>query len=62
MFLLKFLTSFKDKYGFNLKRSEQIEGVKRILMMEDVNKRSSMVKILLDKIFKVAIICIKNIE
>ncbi|XP_004206188.1 coiled-coil domain-containing protein 134 isoform X1 [Hydra vulgaris] len=41
------------KYGFRLKRNEQVEGVKRILMMEDELKRSAMVKILLDKIFKV---------
>jgi len=41
------------KYGFKLKRSEQIEAVKRIVKIEDYSKRYSMVKIVLEQIFKV---------
>ncbi|XP_057313813.1 coiled-coil domain-containing protein 134-like [Hydractinia symbiolongicarpus] len=43
------------KYGFKVKRGEQVEGIKRILKIGDYSKRYSMVKILLEKLFKVLI-------
>jgi len=44
-----------DKYGFQVKRAEQVEGVKRVMQINDYGKQSKMVKILVDKLFIVSI-------
>jgi len=41
------------KYGFDVKRAEQREGVKRIQRIKDYSKRYKMVKTLVDKMFQI---------
>lgn len=41
-------------YGFKIKRAEQAEGVKRIAKMSDYAKKYEMIKVLLEKMFKVS--------
>lgn len=41
-------------YGFKIKRAEQVEGVKRIAKMSDYAKKYAMIKVLLEKMFKVS--------
>lgn len=41
-------------YGFKIKRAEQVEGVKRIAKMSDYAKKYTMIKVLLEKMFKVS--------
>jgi len=38
-----------------VKRAEQVEGVKRVMQINDYGKQSKMVKILVDKLFIVSI-------
>uniref|UniRef100_A0A7M6DR17 Coiled-coil domain-containing protein 134 n=2 Tax=Clytia hemisphaerica TaxID=252671 RepID=A0A7M6DR17_9CNID len=41
------------KYGFQVKRAEQIEGVKRIMKIDNYEKQFKMVKLLVEKLFNV---------
>ena len=41
-------------YGFKIKRAEQVEGVKRIAKMSDYAKKNAMIKVLVEKMFKVS--------
>ena len=43
-----------------MKRAEQVEGVKRVMQINDHAKQTKMVKILVDKLFVVSIIGFKS--